>query len=206
MELDDGQKIPDAVLFSHNIARKYPIIAVEVGWTEPVEKLFEDAERLIYGTRQGIDIVILLKVFEKERHARDEFPWGIHPYDITSLRAMNDANQLAPTILAWYKNNNLALLGQLDVHLYWYPRTRTTRPTIPRYRFHYSISEPSEPNGMFTGTLNTAGSTSLSNNWQAEIGGRSFELPVKALEQALQNGANAEQNERVYSMIKKAGI
>lgn len=43
----------------------------------PVEKLFEDAEYYIYSTRQGIDIVILLKVFETDHDARNEFLWGI---------------------------------------------------------------------------------------------------------------------------------
>lgn len=118
MKLDDGRKVPDTVLLSQNIARKHPIIAVEIGWTEPV-KLF--VEHLTRGTKQGIDVVILLKVSKKNCHTRNEFPWGIYLHDITRLQELNDANQLALTILDWYKNNNFALLGQLHVGLYWYP-------------------------------------------------------------------------------------
>ena len=207
MKLDDGRKVPDTVLLSQDIARKHPIVAVEIGWTEPVEKLFEDAERLIRGTKQGINIIILLKVSEKNRHTRNEFPWGIHPHDITRLKELNDANQLAPTILDWYKNNNFALLGQLYVDLYWYPRTRKTRPTKPIYHFHYSTSDPPEPNGAFTQPFNTARKTLfLTKEWKAKIEGKSFELPTNALEQALRNGAILEQNKRVYDIIEGAGI
>ena len=199
MKLDDGRKVPDTVLLSQNIARKHPIIAVEIGWTEPV-KLF--VEHLTRGTKQGIDVVILLKVSKKNCHTRNEFPWGIYLHDITRLQELNDANQLALTILDWYKNNNFALLGQLHVGLYWYPWTRKTRPKNPIYHFHYSISDPSEPNGAFY----TARKTFLTKEWEAKIEGKCFELPMNALEQALRYGAVLEQNKRICDIIEKAGI
>lgn len=206
MKLDDGRKVPDTVLVSQDIRRKHPIIAVEIGWTEPVEKLFEDAERLIRGTKQGIDIVILLKVSEKNRHTRNEFPWGIYPHEIMRLKELHDDNKLAPTILDWYKNKNFALLGQLYVDLYWYPRTRKMRPTNPIYHFYYSIFDPSEPNGAFTQPFNTARKTFPTKEWKAKIEGKSFELPMNALEEALRNGAILEQNKRIYDIIEKAGV
>lgn len=206
VKLNDGRKVPDTVLLSQAIGRKYPIVAVEIGWTESLEKLFEDAERLIHGTKQAIDIVILLRISEENRHTREEFPWGIYPHDIARLQELNDADQLAPVILEWYKSNNFALLGQLRVDIYWYPRTKKTRPTNPIYSFHHSISNSSEPNGAFTQPFNTGKTTFLTKYWKAKIEGRCFDLPLNALEQALRNGAILEQNKRVYDIIEKAGI
>ena len=90
-----------------------------------MEKLLNGVECLICSTQQGIDIVILLKVSEKNCHTQDKFPWGIYP---PQLQELNDTNKLALTILDWYKSKNFALLGQLHVDVYWYPRTRKTRP------------------------------------------------------------------------------
>lgn len=76
VEVEDGTKIPDAALVSDDISRQSPLAVVEVGFTETLDKLFNDAERLL---RSSCDLVILLKGFETEPHCKDEFPWGIEP-------------------------------------------------------------------------------------------------------------------------------
>lgn len=168
-----------------------------------MEKLLNGVECLICSTQQGINIVILLKVSEKNHHTQDKFLWGIYP---PQLQELNDTNKLALTILDWYKSKNFALLGQLHVDVYWYPRTRKTRPEKPIYHFKYSISDQSEPNGAYARPFNTARKTLfLTKEWKANIEEKCFELPMNALQQALRNGAVLKQNKRVYDMIEKAG-
>lgn len=184
-------------------------MAVEIGWSETLEKLFVDAERLINGTRKGIDVVILLKIYEKNPHTENEFPWGINPHDLHTLRRMNNKNQLAPMITKWFRDNDLALLGHIDVDLYWYPCTRKTRPSRPLYRFEcpdITQSPPAQRTGNFSTTLKTGKGTFLNRDMTANIEGQSFELPAKELEESIWKGARQEEKKRVFGLIEKAGI
>lgn len=61
------------------VTGKHAVIAVEVGWTETVEKLVADAERLINGTHNAIDVVILIKVYETKPIPETSFPGGFTP-------------------------------------------------------------------------------------------------------------------------------
>ena len=84
--MKSGTKVPDAALVSHDIKRRYPLVVVEIGFAEILDKLFDDATRFISGSGGKIDAVILIKVFKANRHLKDEFPWGIEQHDIASLR------------------------------------------------------------------------------------------------------------------------
>lgn len=209
MKLDDGRKVPDTVLLSDSHRRKHPVVAVEIGWSEKLEELFGNAERLINGTRKGIDVVILLKIYEEKPHTESEFPWGINPHDMHTLRRMHNKNQLAPMITKWFRDNDLALLGHIEVNLYWYPCTRKTRPSRPLYRFEcpdISQSPPAQQTGNFSTTLKTGKGTFLNRDMTANIEGQSFELPVKELEESIWKGARQEEKKRVFDLIEKAGI
>lgn len=181
MRVEDGTKIPDAALVSNNISRRSPLAAVEVGYTETLDKLFNDAERLLRGS---CNLVIILKVFETESHRKDEFPWGIEPSTIKNLQKLHHENKLAPSILKFYDVNKLPLLGTLNVHVYLYPKGLRTRPTRPSYR------------------LGQVGPKKL---W-VRIKGQLFSLPIEALEDALENAACVEKNRRVYKLIQKACV
>ncbi|KAL1969802.1 hypothetical protein VTN77DRAFT_7311 [Rasamsonia byssochlamydoides] len=72
-----SRKVPDGM-----IKRKgefYPVIALEVGVTETLEKLFEDAERLLRGSKGITQLVILVKITEVSTHPTDGYPWDQQP-------------------------------------------------------------------------------------------------------------------------------
>lgn len=129
------RRVVDAALISDSRTSPFPLIAVEAGFTQGFENLFDSAERLFRGTYREIQLVILVKIEEKTRHQGREFPWGILHNDVDTLRDMDKAHTLAPTIVRFYEGNRLKIIGDLEVKVYWYPRDRKTRPTI--YSFKY---------------------------------------------------------------------
>jgi hypothetical protein len=56
--------VPDALLFPDG--RQWPTICVEIGYTEPYQKLLEDASLLLEGSKGRIGLVILIKVTLKQ--------------------------------------------------------------------------------------------------------------------------------------------
>lgn len=192
--LKNGTKVPDAALVSHDIKRRYPLVVVEIGFSETLDKLFDDATRLISGSSGKIDAVILVKVFEANRHLKDEFPWGIEQHDIASLRELDESDSLAHQILFYYETRKLKLIGDLNAEIYWYPKTRKSKPTKPIYAFR---NDPQNtPNGSFT----------TSKHFGIEIGGNSFDLPVAELEREFSHGIAKERNGRISKLIQKAGV
>lgn len=160
---------------SQDISRKGPLACVEVGFTETLEKLFNHAERLL---QSSCDLVILIKVFEKDTHRADEFPWGINP---ANLQSLNHDGRLAPAILNFYDAKNLLLLGTMDVHIYLCRKARPA-PKSPSYR------------------LGQSGAKQL----RVRLEGKLFSLPIEALEDALEEATRVEKKRRVYKLIKKA--
>lgn len=61
--LDGSSKVPDTALVTSTTG-SYPIVAVEVGFTESLDKLYQDAEVLLRGSKGEIELVIILKVEE----------------------------------------------------------------------------------------------------------------------------------------------
>lgn len=120
-----GRKIVDAALIRANGS---PIIAVEVGFTQTLDSLFEEAERILNGCRDVVEVVILIKVYEDRRHTSDEFPWGIPHNDRKSLQSLSDQNTLIPTIRDFYEEKGLPLLGDLRVDVHWYNRAGKHAP------------------------------------------------------------------------------
>lgn len=55
-----SRKTPDAAVFLQG--RKWPTIALEVGYSEPYDELLEDADLLLEGSEGRIGIVIVVKL------------------------------------------------------------------------------------------------------------------------------------------------
>lgn len=132
------RKVVDAALISNSRTSPFPLIVVEVGFMQ-LEDLFDCAERLFQGTYREIQLVILVKIEEKNRHQGRESPWGILHNGVDILHDMDKSHTLAPTIERFYEGtrNRLKIIGGLEVKVYWYPRDRKTRPTISVYSFKY---------------------------------------------------------------------
>jgi hypothetical protein len=64
----NSSKVIDAGLTSSNVHDQFPLIAVEVGFTQPLEDLFDCAERLFRGSYKQIQLVIIVKIVETNRH------------------------------------------------------------------------------------------------------------------------------------------
>ena len=69
------RKVVDAALISNSRTSPFPLIVVEVGFMQ-LEDLFDCAERLFQGTYREIQLVILVKIEEKNRHQGRESPGG----------------------------------------------------------------------------------------------------------------------------------
>ncbi|KAL1982676.1 hypothetical protein VTN96DRAFT_986 [Rasamsonia emersonii] len=198
-------KIVDACLMSSSLHKQFPLIAVEVGFTQPLADLFDDAERLFRGSYGKIQVVILIKIYETNRHNKNEFPWGIQAHDIDSLRTMDKAEALAPAIEQWYHDQKLALIGDLEVQVCWYHRCRKSRPTPPIYEFkrHPHLRPPL---GSFVSNFKKGPGTYLDDKFRLELEGQRFTLPMKELEDGLCDSINREKNRWISGMIKDAGV
>ena len=56
-----SSKIPDAGVYPYN--RVWPTIALEAGYSESYESLVEDATILLEGSKGGVGLVIIIKIF-----------------------------------------------------------------------------------------------------------------------------------------------
>lgn len=90
------------------------------------------------------------------------------------------------------------------MEIFWYPRTRKYTPKLPLYSFTYDPHKT--PNGAFTANFKKGKDTFLNEDFQVEIEGRFFGLPVHSLEHALSAGVVKERNQRIYKLIEKAGV
>lgn len=166
-------------------------MAVEVGFTEPLNKLYEDAERLIQGSNGAIEAVILVDLTERNEHwGHDYHPWGQDPQILRS----KTSNELSSIIEAWFTTQGLQLIGDLDGQVFFYPKQRKTRPRIPLHTFSYNphTHQISNPNQGATPKVT--------------IKSQKFNLPVRKLEDAVKQGILFEKNRRIIRMIKKAGL
>ena len=184
---------------------QFPLIAVEVGFTQTLEDLFDCAERLFRGTYNQIQFVIIVKIFETNRHCGDQFPWGINPHDLNTLRNMDKARALAPAIESWYDTNGLPIIGDLEVKVFWYPCGRKTRPTIPLYSFKHD-PQRAFTLGAFSQIFKKGQGTLLNQEFKLVLKGQTFSLPLGELENGLSESINKEKKARISKMIVKADI
>lgn len=192
--LKNNTKVLDAALVSHDIKWRYPLVVVEIGFTETLDRLFNDATWPISGSSGKIDVVILIKVFEANRHLKDEFLWGIEQHNIASLWELDESDSLAPQILSYYETWKLKVISDLNVEIYWYPKTRKSKPTKPIYVFW---NDPQNtPNGSFM----------MSKHFGIEIKSNSFDLLVAELEHKFSHGIAKEHNGWISKLIQKAGV
>lgn len=127
-----SSKVPDAVLMANTLG-DYPLVALEVGFTESLEELYVDAERLLQGSNGAIELVILIKVSEKDRHVQNEHPWGASPESLKKL----GRNEIARLIDAYFVSNGLNVVGEMDVKVFLYGKHQKTRPRYPVHSFTY---------------------------------------------------------------------
>lgn len=165
-------------------------MAVEVGVKEPLEKLYKDAERLIQGSNGAIEAVILINLTERNEHRAHDHPWGQDPQILRS----KTLNELSSIIKAWFTTQKLQLIGDLDGKVFFYPKHRKTRPTIPLHTFMYNTH------------TNQISNTNQGTTPKVTIRSQKFNLPVRKLEAAVKEGVLLEKNRRIIYMIHKAGL
>src|SRR5438034_984010 len=108
--LSRDTKCPDAVLGNSELDE--PIIALEVGFSEPLEELFNDARRLLQGSKGRIQIVILIKIFENGRGKPMGPPWGLSEQELREKLADNSLKHIVDIVVDWHRNNNTPLIGE----------------------------------------------------------------------------------------------
>lgn len=187
-----SSKVPDAVLMPNTSAR-FPLAALEVGFTETLEQLYTDAEKLLQRSNGAIELVVLIKVTEKERHVQNEYPWGSTSESLKNLRV----DEVAGVIEAHFASKGLKLVGEMDVKIFLYGKFRKTRPCHPVHSFAYDPQ---------TGHISRSATRSGdSKSPQVTIKSCRFELPVEMLEKAIRNGVSHERTRREMRMMKRTG-
>lgn len=189
MLVDGSSKVPDAALVT-SPRGLYPIVAVEVGFSEPLEKLYHDAEVLLKGSRDWIELVIILKIYESGHYQR---PSNVYPWDETveRLEAMSD-EELASTIETYFVSNQLRIVGDLTVDVLLYPKSRKTRPRKPVYTFVHprqSSDQALAPRPPMV-----------------SIQGQKFRFPVRKVNLAIERGVAREEARRILDGIREAGL
>ncbi|OJJ85540.1 uncharacterized protein ASPGLDRAFT_1514185 [Aspergillus glaucus CBS 516.65] len=163
----DDKKIPGVVLFK--AGEHYPLMAVGVGFAEPLDKLFYDAERIMKGSWGRTALVIIVKVSGSKQHTKDESPWGLAS-DHATLHKLYLDNKLDLKIEAYYDKKGLNIISDLEA----------------KYNCK-SVEATSDKSPAIT------------------INGRSFDLPIKDLHEALRKGKADEKTRRIYRMIQRIG-
>ena len=181
---EGSTKIPDLSLAT-TTPGKFPIVAVEIGFAETMDKLYRDAELLLHGSKGRIDLVILLKATETDRHHKSEYPWGETP---ERLEAM-EHEELIAAMEKHYAAHNLQLVGKLSVAVLLYPKGRKTRPK----RAVFSFAHPSPGQ-----TPQTAPKIAIKE--------RQFDFPVKEVQTALERGAAIEKTRRMLKHLTNARL
>lgn len=95
---------------------KRPTVVLEVGVSEPTNKLYEDAERWL-ADNSDTKLVILVDITEKGRRKTSDDNWGLSAIDFQE----KSRDRLSDDILKWYQSKGIRLVGtfELSVHL-WY--------------------------------------------------------------------------------------
>ncbi|KAH8697893.1 hypothetical protein BGW36DRAFT_397510 [Talaromyces proteolyticus] len=96
---------------------KWPVVILEVGISEPTNKLFENARRWLEGSDSKIKLVILVDVQETEKRNTLHDKWDLSETDFQET----SHDRLSDKILQWYRSKEIRLVGsfKLSVHL-WY--------------------------------------------------------------------------------------
>lgn len=187
--LDGSLKVPDAALVTNTFG-SYPIVAVEVGFTETLDKLYEDAEVLLGGSKGRIELVIILKVKEDDhQHLGRAYPWGKTK---GRLQVMTHEN-LVSTIEDYCVVNQVKTVGDLTVDTYLYSNNRKTRPRKPVYTFAY-LDQSSSPQAQ------------AEQPPMVSIKGQEFRFPSKKIKRAIEHGVARQKSYRVLNALGDAGL
>ena len=182
---DGSSKVPDTVLTTNTLGA-YPTIAVEIGFTESLDKLYRDAEVLLNGSRGRIELVILLKASETDQHAKSEYPWGESKDTLTNM----NHDELVSTIEKYYVKNQLKLLGNISGHVFWCVWGRKTRPKRAIFSFSHPPGQTAEQK----------------NPLKVTIKGQGFRFPVRKVQIATERGIANEKTRRVFKWLNEASL
>lgn len=93
----------------------YPLVALEIGVSEPKSDLLEDARKWLDGSDGETKLVILVDIQERRKKIENEdFDWGLS--DIWLAKA--DQNAVTDHVLRRYQEKGIILAGRFYVNVY----------------------------------------------------------------------------------------
>ncbi|KAL4894174.1 hypothetical protein BDV59DRAFT_175950 [Aspergillus ambiguus] len=187
------RKTPDAAL--RHEEETYPIIAVEVGFTDTLDEMFDAARELFRHSHGVTQVVILLKIYEVGRVQLKGGPWGLTE---TEIRAKAADRSLPQAVVNWHKENNINVVGDLKVCLYVWGPERKHPPPNPIWEFKTGPSIGSSNEGLFRQNMRNP---FLDHDFRLKILGGSFPLPVERIREGLKKAINAEMVTRVIQYL-----
>lgn len=187
--MDGSSRVPDTALVTSTFG-SYPIVVVEVGFTEPLDKLYQDAEALLWGSKGRVELVVILKVREDDhQHLGSVYPWGKTK---ERLQAMTHENLLSK-IEDYCVVNKVKTVGDLTIDAYLYPKNRKTRPRKPVYTFAYA-DQSSSPQAQ------------SEKPPMVSIKGQEFRFPVKKIKEAVERGVARQKSYMVLNALGDADL
>lgn len=174
----------------------YPIIAVEIGVSEPLTNPFQDAEKIFAGTNSTAVLFILINVTEHGQRTNGS-PWGLTDKDICSMKT---AACLGDKIRKWHHDHCCPLVGNFTSEIYFYWRDMGHRPPKPLWTYQFSPDGPMK-SGTFVTSFNFG--PFLTDSFRLRLCGKDFELPLKQMEIKLKESLERFEIWRAYEFARK---
>ncbi|KAL5358865.1 hypothetical protein BJX96DRAFT_173828 [Aspergillus floccosus] len=188
-------KIPDVCL--HHNDSDFPIIMVEVGFSESLTEMFDSARELFYISNGVTQVVVLVKIYEEGRGKLQGHPWGLTETEVQTKIA---EGTLVKTILDWHEQNNINVVGNLQLHMYFWDAGRKHPPAKPIWEFEIGPSTLGSSEGICRRNMRNS---LLDRDFRLNILGGSFPLPIERLRKAFEDSVHGEMRDRVSVYLKR---
>ncbi|KAL1983750.1 hypothetical protein VTN96DRAFT_9922 [Rasamsonia emersonii] len=146
-----------------------PVIAIDIGVSGPLDRLFKDAEKLLHGTEGYTQLVLLINIQEDWKRV-DVYPWGLTGQELRDWEEV----ELADWILEWHHAKGVPLVGEFKVTMYMYSKDMERRPTGPFDTYDFSLTGPLKK-GALSGLF-------FDKDFRVKLFGIEIRLPLEQLE------------------------
>jgi hypothetical protein len=195
VELGDSatRKYPDAHLV--NLETTYPLIAMEVGFTETLDDLFDDAEKYLHGCEGKVQLVIIMKIHQdRATEPRvEDYPWGLG-----DEAARSKPSALVGPVVDWYRRHEKPLVRPMTAFVYLYSYDMTRRPRRPIWTYNFAVGQPLHE-GVKTKCLNRG--LFLGRDLDLKILGTEIPFPWSRLERKLHEAIQTQERLRALRLV-----
>jgi hypothetical protein len=187
-----SKKYPDAHLIDLSIT--YPLVVLEVGFSQSLESLFKVAEAYFHGCDNAVQLVILVKIHQ-DRAATPvaaDYPWGLSD-DVVKMKP----SAVIEPVVSWYRQRNRPLVRPMTASVYLYSREMSTRPRRPIWTYKFA----DEPLHERVKTKYITRGSFLSEDLNLKILGVEMPFPWSRLEKRLHEAIRTQEKLRALQLV-----